>query len=258
MPSLVQLHEKYGEEGFVILAITQSDTLDAVVARSEKEKWGINYRVVQDKGGKIHTKYKIASSPTSYLINPEGMVTGGHIPTEEQAAELLKSVTLFKRPAELPKSLAKAGEAFDARAYGAVVKLAEKVAAKEDEDAAVAAELVTLVESIATSEMDKARKAAGARDFVRAAKILTKAEESFAGSDHAKTAKELSKELEAANADGWKGAELYLSLEAKLAGAKRDKDKAKFASTYRSLAKKYAGTPLADQANRRATELEQF
>jgi hypothetical protein len=241
----------------VILAVTSSDTLDAVSARSEKEEWGINYRVVHDKGRAITTAYGIESFPTTYLIGPDGTVLpGGHIPGDEEVEKMLADVKLFRRPEELPRSLAKAGAAFDERQYGAAHKLASRVVEKEDEDSEVAAELVGVVDEIAEFQLARAAKAAEAREFIKVIQVLERMQVEFKGSDHADAAKDAAKEYEKAYPDGWKGSELYLKLEGAVAGKKRDKDRAKLAPAYRQLAARYPGTWLARMAQKRATELE--
>lgn len=254
----MQLHEKYGEDGFVILAITSSDTLSAVEARSEQEGWGINYRVVQDKGGKIHSLYGITSSPTTYLIDAEGIVTGGHIPDGAAVETMLKDVKMYKLPEGLPKSLAKAGSAFQAGALGTAHKLATKVVEKENEDSEKAGELVAMIDAIAADREASINKAIEAKDFIRAYKTQMKMEGEFKGTDHAKRAKELDKELGDKYEDGWGAAQKYLMLDAKVKSIKRDKDKAKMSSAFRALAERYKGTPLAEQCNRRAKELEEM
>lgn len=253
----MQLHEKYGEEGFIILAITAADSLDAVAARSEAEKWGINYRVVEDKGRKITDLFGVSSFPTSYIVQPDGTIMpGGHVPSAEQVPDMLKDVVLFKRPADLPKSLAKAGAAFDAGAFGQAYKAASKVKEKGEEDAAVATELCDIIDKKLAKGLEQVDKAVEKQDFVGAIRKLDRLTGELDGCELAKTCKTKRDELEKAHSEPWRGAEAYLALEAKVAETKRDKDKAKLAPAFRALAQKYGNTPLATQAARRATELE--
>ena len=258
MPSLVQLHEKYGDQGFVILAITPSDSLKAVEDRSEREGWGINYRVIRDQSRSIVGRYGVSGYPTTYLVDPDGVVIGTHIPGESEIENLLKKVKMFAKPADLPKSLSKAEKYFDGKAYGRAWKEITKVLGKADEEdeKAKAEEFLAVVDGIAENQLKRADRAVEKKDFIRAMKTLQGMEASFDKSDHADAAEEKLEQLEDDYPTAIEGTELYLKLEAAVAAKKRDKDKQKMAGAFRQLAAKYKGTPLAEQCNRRAKELQ--
>jgi hypothetical protein len=256
VPGLVQLHEKYAERGLVILGITQRDSLKAVEARSESEGWNLNYRVIYDKGGDIHSTYTISSTPTNYLIDPDGNVVGNGVPGTAQIEELLASARVYALPEDLPRSLSSAAKEFMDRDYGSARKKAEKVVERENEDSAKAKELVELVDLVGEQLLDGARDAVEKEDYVKAVKRLNMVQAQFRGADQASTAKDLEKQFSEEHEGAWKAATIWLTLEERLARAGNKRAKKKLAPHYRALGELAAGTPMARRALAKATELE--
>jgi len=253
----VQLHEKYGKDGFVILAITNEAT-SAVDNYEKSSGTTLPYRIGFDTGGSISAMYGVKGIPHSLLIDARGQVVSdsGMSAAEGQMEELLKDVKLYELPADLPRSLARVEKAFQARKYGDCLKAARKVQEKQDEDAEAAGAVVAVLEQIGNDLLADVDYFQEKGDFVRIQETLDKLDAWFKGTDLADDSEAKRKALEEASEDDMKAAALYLRMEAMVDARKKDKDKAKLAPNFIAIAEKYRDTKVAEQARRRAKQLK--
>ena len=74
MPAMQQVYMDYGTDEFVILAINstyqdQSDKVEAFI-----NEGGLTFPVLLDITGEVSNRYQVHSMPTSFFIDPEGVI----------------------------------------------------------------------------------------------------------------------------------------------------------------------------------------
>jgi len=74
MPAMQQVYTDYGSDAFVILAVnnTQQDRNEDVVAFVSEQ--GLTFPMLMDIRGKVSQTYQVHSMPTSFFIDPEGII----------------------------------------------------------------------------------------------------------------------------------------------------------------------------------------
>ena len=74
MPAMQQVYMDYEQNGFVILAVNnlRQDRRESVEAFILEEK--LSFPVLLDNTGSVSTKYQVNSMPTSFFIDPEGII----------------------------------------------------------------------------------------------------------------------------------------------------------------------------------------
>jgi thiol-disulfide isomerase/thioredoxin len=72
MPSFQALADKYGSQGFEVLAVNFAEQPDAV--RAFVQQIGLKYRVGLDPSGAINRQYHVSGYPTSYVIGRDGAI----------------------------------------------------------------------------------------------------------------------------------------------------------------------------------------
>lgn len=77
MPALQERFERYQEEGLVVLAIDFDEPPEEVEFFSDE--FGLTFDVLLDPGGEIQSLYRILGYPTSYFVDPEGIIRVKHI-----------------------------------------------------------------------------------------------------------------------------------------------------------------------------------
>ena len=93
MPALNELHDKYGPQGFQVIAVGV-DT-DAGLSRRMADKYGANYPVILDPENRILGLFDVKSMPTTYLIGRDGEILDklvGWGQTEEKLPEVMEQV----------------------------------------------------------------------------------------------------------------------------------------------------------------------
>ena len=85
-PQLVSWHEKWSEQGLVIIEIDNGavDTLDAVEQHVSDK--GIPFTVLHDKGGTVCERYSVMAYPSAYLLDKTGTVIWEGHPMDPSAA----------------------------------------------------------------------------------------------------------------------------------------------------------------------------
>lgn len=74
MPAMEQVYSDYGRDGFVILAVnnTQQDRKDDVETFVFQQR--LTFPVLLDSTGEVSAQYQVNSMPTSFFIDREGII----------------------------------------------------------------------------------------------------------------------------------------------------------------------------------------
>ena len=72
MPTLQAFYEKYKEDGFVLIAIDQEETLEVV--QPFVDEFGLTFPVWLDENYEAQRQFNTMSLPSSYVIDREGVV----------------------------------------------------------------------------------------------------------------------------------------------------------------------------------------
>ncbi len=262
VPHLVEFHEKYGPQGFVILAISAEpkSTLEKFVGDKKA-----TYRVGVDDGGEVGGIYAGSGVPRSWLVDPEGKVVWkGHPGSlqESQIEEQLKKVQDTKLRDVVPALAAAKGDV-EKKKLGDAWAKAQKVLANEkapEADKADAQYIADVVKKRAESALASAEQLASSRQFPKAIQKLKEIAAQFKGTEWEKAANEKRKAVEA-DPDAKKEIEAQAVLDKLLAqekALKKDKEKKKFMSNYLNFVKKYEGTQAAVAAQRRIDAINEM
>ena len=89
IPKLVAAYGKFHARGFEIIGINGEDKAEALrpFLAQKKMPWP---QVVEDFEGPIHTKYRINSAPTYYLVGPDGKIIARRLGADDFLADLEK------------------------------------------------------------------------------------------------------------------------------------------------------------------------
>lgn len=262
VPHLVEIHEKYGPRGFVVLSITSDpkSTLEKFI----KDK-GITYRIGVDEKREAAQAYSGTSIPRSWLVDTEGNVVWTDHPaslTDQMIEDQLKNVLDTKLRDVVP-ALASAKGDFEKKKLGDAWGKAQKVLANEkapEADKADAQYIADEVTKRAEAAFAAADQKASARQFPKAIQKLKEIALLFKGTDWEKSANEKKKSIEA-DPDAKKEIEAQALLDKLLAqekAIKKNKDKKKFLVNYLTFVKKYEGTQAATAAQGRIEAINQM
>ncbi|WP_124727733.1 thiol-disulfide oxidoreductase ResA [Staphylospora marina] len=72
MPAMQQAYEKYGEQGFVILAVNIGET--EVTAGAFARQYGLTFPILMDSDRNVTKRYKIGPIPSTFFIAPDGTI----------------------------------------------------------------------------------------------------------------------------------------------------------------------------------------
>lgn len=74
MPAMQRVYETYTSQGFIILAVnaTNQDQLDNAV--SFVDEMSLSFPILFDHQGQISKLYKVQALPTSFFIDPQGVI----------------------------------------------------------------------------------------------------------------------------------------------------------------------------------------
>lgn len=104
MPAFERAYQTWQDQGFLILAInaTQQDSIDQALAFAQE--YGLSFPLLFDTDSQVYRNYQVRSLPTSFFIDPQGVirevVVGGPISEallHVRVEQLLKSPFL-ERP----------------------------------------------------------------------------------------------------------------------------------------------------------------
>jgi len=93
MPDLQALYDRFKDQGFVILAISDEKSSTVKPFLSERH---ISYPVMLDRGDKVNTLFQVVGIPKSFVYNREGKMVSQSIDmrTERQFLEMLAAAGL--------------------------------------------------------------------------------------------------------------------------------------------------------------------
>jgi thiol-disulfide isomerase/thioredoxin len=96
IPTLKDLHKKYGPKGLQVLAIALNyrETRDDVV-RFQKE-YELPYTVLWDEGNAVADKYGVSGIPTVVLVDPDGVIRYRGNQIDDSMLALLDKYTASK------------------------------------------------------------------------------------------------------------------------------------------------------------------
>ena len=94
MPSFQEIQDQFPD--FVMIGIDQKEGSDKV--KSFLEGKGINYTILLDLNGKVSNSYKVFMLPSTFFVDPEGMIRFRHygIMTPDQMAYYLRSLGVIQ------------------------------------------------------------------------------------------------------------------------------------------------------------------
>jgi cytochrome c biogenesis protein CcdA/peroxiredoxin len=72
MPEFQTAYESYSDEGFTVLAVNNRETLEDVTGF--REEFALTFPLVLDEQGVIQERYGIISYPSTFLLNPDGVI----------------------------------------------------------------------------------------------------------------------------------------------------------------------------------------
>jgi len=72
MPDMEALHQKFGKQGFVILAVGMGESIKKSKAFLKRHKF--TFAMMADPEGSISQLYGVSSIPVTFLITPEGEI----------------------------------------------------------------------------------------------------------------------------------------------------------------------------------------
>jgi peroxiredoxin len=78
MPSMERLYQTFKQTGFVLLAVSM-DRQGAEVARPFAAHLKLNFPILLDPASEVSRQYGVRGLPTTYLIDPDGLLIGAVI-----------------------------------------------------------------------------------------------------------------------------------------------------------------------------------
>ena len=83
MPLFQEIYESYGSE-IAVLAVNNQESVDRV--KPFVEELGLTYEILMDNDGSVAMQYQVLGFPTTYFIDPNGIIKFLHVGvlTEEQ------------------------------------------------------------------------------------------------------------------------------------------------------------------------------
>jgi peroxiredoxin len=93
MPDLQALYEKYKDQGFAVLAISDEEAAKVTLFLAERK---ISYPVLLDPGRKVHELYQVEGIPKSFVYDRDGKLVAQSIDmrTRSQFSEMLRQAGL--------------------------------------------------------------------------------------------------------------------------------------------------------------------
>ncbi|MDO8271685.1 MAG: TlpA disulfide reductase family protein [Gammaproteobacteria bacterium] len=88
MPLINELYAKYGERGFEVIAINVDDPVDD--GREFLLDTPLDYLIAADTESSVLEQYGVIGMPTSYLIDPQGVVRLVHMGFKDKDIEVIE------------------------------------------------------------------------------------------------------------------------------------------------------------------------
>jgi len=74
MPLIQEVYEKYQDRGLVVLGMNMTDLDQREDAEKFVEETGVTFPILLDDSGSVSEAYRVISVPTSFFIDPSGVV----------------------------------------------------------------------------------------------------------------------------------------------------------------------------------------
>ncbi len=74
MPAIEQIYQEYADQGFVVLAVNSTVQDNLTDAVEFVERLGLTFPILFDPDGTVTDLYQIRALPTSFFIDPEGII----------------------------------------------------------------------------------------------------------------------------------------------------------------------------------------
>lgn len=231
------------------MVVGVTDGSKAQLEKFVSEK-GIKYPIAVD--GPAMAAYGVSAIPDSVLLGPDGKVRWKGHPgglKDSMIEEALQGAT----PA-LPTSLVRFTPLLKARKFGKLYTDLKKAVEDNKATQAEAGRLIGALEGRMKALLAGGEKARGQGDFYTAAVNLQELKNSFAGTDQAKKAADVLKEIEK-DSKAKEQVKAVDTLE-KLEQAMEAKAYADAYRGYKALVKKFSGTKIETEANRQISAIE--
>ena len=249
---LNNLHKKYYDRGFRVVAVTAENT--GIVNSKLIEGKGAKYWVASDPGRATLRRFSVGSVgiPHMYLIDATGKVVGEGKPGAAQIEKLLEQVFLPELGRDLHAKLKGAVKMYDKGQIGKAWAAVAKLAAGEDRTLAEDAKFLRTKAEAYGAHMKKLVESGIAdKDFDMVYDDIKAIGKDFAGMDVATWVAAKKKELDA-DADVKNEMSAMKSLKKAAGHEEKAGDKAKKMGPaikgYKKVVKKYAGTRAAKMA----------
>ena len=94
MPAIQEVYEDYQEQGVEILAVNMTHQDRVSDAEALVSSFGLTFPILLDERGEVADKYQLRALPTTFFIDPDGMihevVVGGPMPEALLISQVLE------------------------------------------------------------------------------------------------------------------------------------------------------------------------
>jgi peroxiredoxin len=74
MPAMQTVYQQYQDQGFIVLAVNATDQDDRQDALDFAQEWQLSFPILFDTQGQVSRQYQVRSLPTSFFIDPQGVI----------------------------------------------------------------------------------------------------------------------------------------------------------------------------------------
>ncbi len=74
MPAMQRVYAEYEERGFLILAVNATDQDSREAAAAFARENGLTFPILLDEEGQVSQRYALQALPTSYFVDPAGVI----------------------------------------------------------------------------------------------------------------------------------------------------------------------------------------
>ncbi len=74
MPAIQKVYEEFQDQGFVVLAVnsTHQDNLGDAITFAQI--WKLTFPILLDKDGSVSNLYQVRALPTTFFVDPQGII----------------------------------------------------------------------------------------------------------------------------------------------------------------------------------------
>jgi peroxiredoxin len=74
MPAMERVYQEYQREGFMVLAVNATNQDSEEDARFFAQQYGLTFPILLDVTGEVSQIYRLRALPTSFFVDPEGII----------------------------------------------------------------------------------------------------------------------------------------------------------------------------------------